>query len=290
MEIVAWIRKNIEILLIGFLLLAVIFLGWMIVAQKSDTLRVAFLNVGQGDAIFIEHRGVQILVDGGRGGNVLSTLGDVMPFWDRSIDMLIATHPDADHIGGFPEVLDRFDVEYVIESGNVSDTGVYEAFANAIVKEGCEHTIARAGYIIQLSNSAYIEFLFPDRMLEEVAKWEANTSSLIARVVHGENTFLLTGDAPASVETYLAGLYGDRADSDVLKAGHHGSDTSSATVFLAATTPETVVVSAGCDNRYGHPDKEVIDRIEALGAELLGTCEEGAIVFESDGESIVRIE
>jgi competence protein ComEC len=289
MEIVVWIRKYFELVLIGLLLVLALFLGWMIGARENDTLRVAFLDVGQGDAIFIEYEGMQILIDGGRNGAVLSALGSVMPFWDRSIDMIIATHPDADHIGGLPEVLERFTVGAVIESGNTSDTAVYQAFTRDIEEEGCAHDIFRAGYIIAFSDDAYLEFLFPDRMPEEVAMWEANTASLVVRLVYGETSMILSGDTPAQVEEYLAGIYGDALDVDVLKAGHHGSDTSSAIAFLSATHPETVVISAGCDNRYGHPDEDVIDRIEALGAEHLGTCEEGTIVFESDGVNVRRV-
>lgn len=290
MKALTWIRKHSEIVLIGLLLVLAFSLMWMIVVREGDTLRVAFLDVGQGDAIFIEHKGVQILIDGGRDGKVLSVLGDVMPFWDRSIDMVIATHPDADHIGGLPEVLERFFVGRVIESGNTSDTNVYEAFVHNIEKEACVHEIARAGHVIILSDSVYLEFLFPDRSEEEVAQWEPNTASLVARLVHGETSFLLTGDAPSSVEMYLTGIYGNGLKSDILKAGHHGSDTSSAAAFLAAADPEAVVISAGCDNSYGHPDKEVMNRIEALGAEPLETCEEGTIIFESDGENIKRIQ
>ncbi len=289
MKALVWIRKHGEIVLIGLLLVLVLSLMWMIIAREGDVLRVSFLDVGQGDAIFIEYEDTQILIDGGRGGKVLSALGDVMPFWDRSIDMLIATHSDADHIGGLPEVLERFAVGAVIESGSVSDTGVYDAFVGSVEKEGCAHDVFRSGHILTLSDETYLEFLFPDRARSEVAKWEANTASLVVRLVHGETSFLLTGDVPSSVEMYLTGIYGNGLKSDILKAGHHGSDTSSAAAFLAAADPEAVVISAGCDNSYGHPDKEVMNRIEALGAEPLETCEEGTIIFESDGEHIKRV-
>ncbi|KKP80420.1 MAG: internalization-related competence protein ComEC/Rec2 protein, partial [Parcubacteria group bacterium GW2011_GWB1_35_5] len=132
-----------------------------------------------------------------------------------------------------------------------------------------------------LGDGVVLQILFPDR---DPAGMETNTSSIIARLVYGENEFLFTGDSPKSIENYLISLGG--LESDVLKAGHHGSKTSTSPDFVTAVSPEYVVISAGKDNRYGHPSQEVLDILNNFGAEILRTDKDGRIVFESDGESL----
>jgi len=247
---------------------------------------VTFLDVGQGDAIFIESpSGRQVLVDSGSGRGVLSGLGSVMPFYDHSIDMLIATHPDKDHIGGFPEVLARFNIDAVVRSGNRGQSNIFQAFNQFIEKEKAQELFLRAGSRVSIGGGAYIEILFPDRDVSEV---ESNTASVITRIIYGDTSFLLTGDSPKSIEKYIAAQFGSNLKSDVLKAGHHGSKTSTDEYFLNAVNPEYVIISAGADNSYGHPHKIVLDLLEKTGAKIFTTYDEGNIVFESDGASVVK--
>jgi len=262
---------------------------WIVVWHSSRTaLTLTVLDVGQGDALLIQYAGKQILIDGGKSGAVLSGLGKSMPFWDRSLDVVIATHPDADHIGGLPEVLARYDVGMVIESGNVSDTAVYKEFENDIDAEWATHVIGRSGTIVRLGDDAYLEILFPDRTSEEVAQWESNMASLVVRLVHGTSVAILTGDAPDDVEDYLVGVYGNALVADVLKVGHHGSKTSTSPAFLASVLPAYVAISVGCDNTYGHPSADVVSSLKSVGAIVSNTCEEGTIVYESEGKGFVR--
>lgn len=254
-------------------------------ANSAGILTVAFLNVGQGDAIYIEApNGNQMLVDGGPpSGAVLRELGRVMPFWDRSLDVVLATHPDQDHVGGLPSVLARMRIENVITTENTSDTGVYGAFEKAILEEGSRRVLARAGEKIILDEGVVFEILFPNM---NTAGWETNTASIVARLSYGDQSFIFTGDSPISVEKYLVGKNGGALHSSVLKLGHHGSRTSSSKIFLSAALPEYAVVSAGKDNKYGHPHKEVTDLLAELKIPTISTADHGTVIFRTDGEEL----
>lgn len=251
----------------------------------ESKLEVSFLNVGQGDAIFIEGpTGIQVLIDGGRDRAVLRELGKRMGPLDRSLDLVIATHPDADHIGGLTPVFKAYEVDAFMSPGIPNITVPTQALEDAVANEVIlKPTIARRGMRIVLGGGAYAEVLFPDRGVEQL---ETNTGSIILRVVYGKTSFFLSGDAPESVENWLVRLDGELLESDVVKAGHHGSRTSTGEALLTATDPEVVIVSAGKDNQYGHPHIEVLDRITQSGAKILFTAKDGTITFLSDGTVI----
>ena len=256
------------------------------ILERNKVLTVAFLDVGQGDAIYIETpHGNQVLIDGGKGRAVLRELGTQMSYFDRSIDMVIATHPDLDHIGGLPEVFKRFDVATFIESG-VEDVGAENsALHEAVQNEGIPLLKAQQGVLYMLDTDVTLEILFPDR---DVTTFEPNTGSVVAKLTYKDTSYLFTGDSPAGIETYLPSVYGEKLKSNVLKVGHHGSKTSTAELFLGFVDPEYAVISASCDNSYGHPHKEVLDRLEKFKAQVLSTCDLGTITFTSDGETISR--
>jgi competence protein ComEC len=270
-------------LLIGTVLLNVCV--WFSLHRTTHELFVSFLNVGQGDAILIESpTGTQLLIDGGRDQSVLRELGKRMSPFDRSIDLVLETHPDADHIGGLPSVFDRYTVGGFLLPGVDADTNPAKALDAAVHEEtGVQEYELRRGDRIHLGGGAYLDILFPDR---DVSTIERNTGSMIARLVYGDTSFMLTGDSPQVIEEYLVALDGDTLESDVLKAGHHGSRTSTSDAFLEAVAPGAVVISAGESNSYGHPHPEVVAKIEASGARLFTTIEEGAVVFESDGKVV----
>lgn len=255
----------------------------------SGNLTVAFLDVGQGDATFIESpSGTQVLIDGGRGDNaVLRGLPEVMGPFDRSIDVVIATHPDADHIGGLVSVLERYEVRTIVLTNNVNDTPAYDAFMNAVRGEHAEVIYAMRGQTFDLgwgsAGSTTLSVLFPDR---DVTNLESNTASIIAKLTYGDADVLLTGDAPDTIETYLVGIDGTLLQSEVLKVGHHGSRTSTAATFVAAVTPQIGIISAGKDNDYGHPHREVMTTLEQFGVSTKNTADVGSIFMESDGSRI----
>ena len=279
-------KQNLQYMVIGIFVVINIFI-WSSVARadRHGVLTVAFLNVGQGDAMYIEApNGNQMLVDGGPpSGAVLRELGRVMPFWDRSLDVVLATHPDQDHVGGLPSVLARMNVVNVVTTENTSDTGAYGAFEKIISEKHMTRILARAGERIILDEGVVLEVLFPDRNAEG---WETNTASIVSRLSYGDQSFIFTGDSPLSVEKYLVGKNGGALNSTVLKLGHHGSRTSSSKVFLSAVDPEYAVISVGKDNKYGHPHKEVTDLLTELKVHSVSTAERGTIVFKTDGAEL----
>ena len=249
--------------------------------EKKEYLTVAFLDVGQGDAIYIQApNGNDLLVDGGGTEEVLRSLSKVMAPSDRDIDVVIATHPDKDHIGGLISVLDRYHVSYFLDPGVTNDTLVYKELVKK-VEQKTNYVVARKGMKIFLQENIVIEILFPDRDI----KGDTNNASVVAKISYGTTDVLLTGDAGKGVERYLLT---QNIESEILKAGHHGSKTSSDPLFLSAVSPEYVIISVGKENRYGHPSAEVLNALASIGAKVFQTAEEGTIVFVSDGTSFVR--
>lgn len=277
------------VLLTGLLLIANGFVLALILKPQEELLTVAFLDVGQGDAIYIESpSGVDLLIDGGKDRSVVRELPRVMGPLDRRLDIMLATHPDADHIGGLPDVLSKYRVGTILESGKNSDSSQVERLVAAIQSEkSAIHGFAQQGMRIHLGERVYADVLYPEENVAQLR--ETNDASVIVRLVYGESEFMLTGDAPSWVEERLVQKYGSGLRSDVLKAGHHGSRTSSSDLFLAAVMPTTVVVSAGKDNSYGHPHLEVLENIREIGAAVISTAESGTIVFRSDGKSVTRV-
>lgn len=254
--------------------------------DRRGLLTVSFLDVGQGDAIFLDSPvGRQMLIDGGPNSAILKRLSDVMPWWDRSIDVVVATHPDIDHSSGLYDVFARYRVTQIFLPSVVGSTDDWATILKTVRTEGGVEYIAERGQVIDLGGGAYAQVLFPDRALPGV---ETNTASTIVRIVYGDTAFMLTGDAPVSIEKYLVALDGEKLKSHVLKAGHHGSRTSSHVAFISAVDPEYAVFSRGCDNKYGHPVPEIVERYQQLSVFTLDTCTEGTITFVSDGSNVSR--
>lgn len=266
-------------------LLLLVFTVWVIqlnLRASNRVLTLAMLDVGQGDAIFIESpTGTQILIDGGPPRRVLSHLAKLMPPFDRTIDALIITNPDLDHIGGFLDVLKVYKVGHVFEPGTFNDSSTYENLKDKIKDKNIKETLARSGMRIDIGGGAVIDILFPDR---DVSTWTTNDGSVVAKLSYGETTVMLMGDSTTETEkVVLTSISANSVDSDVLKVGHHGSQTSTSTEFVQAATPKYALISAGKDNRYGHPHDDVLETLTSAGVEILRTDTSGSIVMKSDG-------
>lgn len=280
-------------LFVGLILLALIGSGTVYYRLlHSDTtshhLTVSFLNIGQGDAILIQGpTGKKILVDGGADRSVLRELSKKLWPWDRHIDVLVETHPDKDHITGLGYVLERYRVDYFLESGIPDQTATSLHVKDDVRKEkGIQRIIVKRGMRLDLGGGAYADVLFPDT--EQSKQILTNDGSIVLHVVYEKTSFMLTGDLPSPYEDHLVGLDGTSLHSDVLKAGHHGSRYSTDSIWLSAVSPRYVVISAGKGNSYGHPHKEVLDRIEKQGATTVSTIEDGTVTFESDGDTVMK--
>lgn len=297
------VKENIKFYTVSFFILANFFIWYAVFFEQRKDLTVAFLDVGQGDAIFIESPdGKQILIDGGSNESVVRELSKLMPFYDRSIDMVLMSHPDSDHIGGLPAVLKNYQVDFFIESGVSSGNGVYDELEKVVLEKGVKKFLAQQGMKVYLcdfdaqhssENSVeeeflkgcenYLEILFPN---VDVSGFETNTASIVVRLVYGNESFLFTGDSPQKIENYLAMVYGNKLKVNVLKLGHHGSSTSNSEKFLGFTSPEYAIVSVGLNNRYGHPHQEVINLLNKFTIPLLRTDQLGTIIFKTDGQSL----
>ncbi|MDO8424330.1 MAG: ComEC/Rec2 family competence protein [bacterium] len=252
--------------------------------NREGNLKLVFFDVGQGDSAFIETpKGHQILIDGGPSPVVLEKLANEMPFWDRSIDLIILSHPEEDHMAGLIEVLKRYKVKNILWTGVVRDTPEFKEWQRLIGLEGAGIKIAKAGQKIFLGN-VLVEVLHPFEDWKGKKLKDSNFTSVAVRLVFGENSFLFPGDAYSFQEKEMV-LRQEVLDSDVLKAGHHGSKTSSSEEFLEKVSPSFVVISSGRDNSYGHPHPEVLARFEKYGINVLRTDQEGDIKIISNGKN-----
>lgn len=239
---------------------------------------VIFLDVGQGDAILIKQGRNQILIDGGRSGKVLlSAISQYVPFWDRTIETVIATHPDADHIGGLPALIRNYRIGAFVSTGVASESETYRYLEESIGDyPPARKLISRRGTSFSLPHGGRLEILFPEN--GEHVTGESNETSIVTRFSFDETDFLLAGDLPRE-ETFIP----DVPESEVLKLSHHGSKYSSSDTFLARVRPEEAVVSVG-QNSYGHPAPEVLDRAKKAGVFIRRTDESGDIVYRCAAE------
>lgn len=279
-----------KVVLIIFSLFFLLNIGiWGAVYFNShQKLTVDFLDVGQGDSIYIKApNGREMIIDGGPDRKVVSELGSVMSFGDKSLDVVLATHPDADHIGGLPYVFDSYKVSAYVDNGVVSDTQTFKTLEDKIKAEGALRAKAFRGMKIILDEKDGVVLNILSPYMDTSNLKDTNTGSIVTKLSYGSSTFMLTGDAPMNVESYLVAHDGIDLKSDVLKVGHHGSKTSSLESFVKIVSPKFAIISSGLKNRYGHPHKEVLDLLNKLGIKILRTDGEGTIKCESDAVSVV---
>lgn len=259
---------------------------WLAVSTLPDgRLHVAFLDVGQGDAILVTlPDGRQVLIDGGPSATDLNwRLGQEMPFWDRTLEMVINTHPDADHLGGLVSLPERYTVEQVVVTDVEAASQLYREWEAELTDADLTPSIGQAGMQLALGQGITATILSPGSAL--IGLDEANNRSIVLHLQFGQISFLLPGDIEADVERRLIQA-GTPLKATVLKSPHHGSKTSSGTAFLKAVDPRIVVISVGEDNRFGHPAPEVVERYATHGLTVLRTDEQGTIELSTDGERL----
>lgn len=278
-------RKHALLIIVLILAVADAYIFYALHAARHRGLTFAMLDVGQGDGLFIESpTGTEVLVDGGPPGHEMPALGRMMPFFDHSIDAIIVTNPDEDHLGGFLDVLKSYAVGQVFEPGTTNDSKIYGNLENEIKEKHIPDTVARRGMRLDLGGGAVIDILFPDR---DVSGWTSNDGSIVARLTYGATSVMLTGDATMQTESLILADNTEAAlRSTVLKVGHHGSRTSTSPAFVAAVAPAYAVISDGVDNKYGHPHQETLDTLADFGAKVFRTDLLGTIVMKSDGQNV----
>ena len=271
--------------LMGGSVLTLVLLGLATTQLPDGRLHVAFLDVGQGDAILITTpRGQQVLVDGGPSPSALTAaLGSQMPFWDRSLDLVVMTHPDADHITGLVPVLERFQVGAWADSGRSDSDRLYEQCLTRLDAQKLQPVALTAGDRFDLGDGIRLEVLHP---AADVWATDANDDSVVLRLTWHQASFLLTGDVATTGEQAILAS-GQPLDATVLKVAHHGSNGSTGAPFLAAVQPQFAVLSVGADNRYGHPAPELLQRLtEQDSLTILRTDHHGTVEFVTDGQRL----
>lgn len=256
-------------------LIPLVLLSYFFAIKPANKLHVYFLNVGEGDSALIKTPNHKlILVDAGPDNKVLHELGAALSFFDRAFDLVIATHPDKDHIGGLISVIDRYEVKKILMPGSFQNNVLTSEFFRKINSKKIPVILASASSDFDFGGSIKIDVLYPFSPMPGKTE-NTNTTSIVFRLIHPSITFLFTGDADESVEETLMKAGAD-LNVDVLKVGHHGSKGSTSEKFLRKTTPKTAVISVG-KNSYGHPNEEVLARLKDVGAEILRTDVNGRI-------------
>ena len=253
---------------------------------SNSNLEVHFLDIGQGDSIYIRTPDNQdILIDGGPDKNVLSELGKVMPYWDHDIDVMILTHPHSDHVTGLVEVLRRYDVKQIYYTGVLHTAPDYIAWLEEIQKQQIPLNIVQSFFEMDFGNEIVLQFLYPQYELKNKKVSELNNSSIVNKLIYKNTAFLFTGDAEEEQEEELLQMNLDLS-ADVFKAGHHGSSSSNSEEFLFTVDPEFVVIQCGENNEFGHPHERVLARFERLGYQVFRNDLDGTVSFYSDGEAV----
>ncbi len=246
--------------------------------EKRESLEAHFIDVGQGDSILVTTGGKTMLVDGGRQEKGPELASYLKSHGIKSIDVLVSTHPHADHIGGLLTILKEFPVRRVVDSGLPHPSQTYESYLRLIDELGIPYEVAEAGHTIELAQGVKVEVLAPPR---DKIEGGINDNSIVLKVTHGRVVFLLMGDAGISEEKYLVSA-GYGLNSDVLKVPHHGSGSSLGMAFLSRVKPEVSIIEVG-QNEYGLPSPGTLERLEKGGSVIYRTDLNGNVVIKSDG-------
>ncbi len=277
------VKNKLFKILIVVLAMLTLALVWVFIEEKQKFLEIDFFDVGQGDSIFIEtpkHK--QILIDGGPDLTILEKLGREMPFWDRSIDLVVLSHPEADHLAGLIEVVKRYKIGGILTTGIIRETSEYQEWQKTIQEEKIPIYIAQANGVINLDDNIKLIVLYPLENLSGQVIKDSNNTSIVSQLVYKDFELLLTGDIEKKIEKELlknppaGGL-----ESDILKIAHHGSKTSTAEEFIKAVDPIIAVIQAGKDNTYGHPHQSVLDTLNNIATFVTGR--DGDVKIITDG-------
>ncbi|WP_312507316.1 MBL fold metallo-hydrolase [Lysinibacillus sp.] len=239
-------------------------------------MRVHFIDVGQGDSILIESpNGKTMLVDGGVKGAGPQVVSYLREIGVSKLDIVVATHPDADHIGGLIPVLNSMTIEQFYDSGKVHTSQTFEEMLTLIDEKNIPYDVPTPGDNIKFDEDVTVKVLNANEQASD-----NNDASIVLKIVYGNVSFLLTGDAGIALEKEMMQY---DVSATVLKAGHHGSNTSSSEDFIRAVKPEVTILSYGKDNKYGHPHAEVVDRLKEIGSKIYATADIGTITVTTDG-------
>ena len=249
---------------------------------KDSELMISYMDVGQGDAAYIKVNGNDILIDAGPRSNSKELLEQLKAKNIDDFELVIATHPHEDHIGGMVDVFKEYEVKAFYSPKITHTTKTYENLVKAVKDEGLKTKELKGGMVIDLGEGAKFEVFTPQKSEYE----ELNDYSPIMKLSFGDTSYLFTGDAEKLAEEEALAKYKTYLDSDVIKFGHHGSSSSSSNAFIEAVSPKYGIISCAKDNKYGHPHRETLDIIKKYNIKTFRTDTDGEIILTSDGKSI----
>jgi len=250
-----------------------------------STVKVHMIDIGQGDSILIEAPEANVLIDAGENGKGDDVIDYLKAHGITTIDIAIGTHAHSDHIGGMDDVVRGMNVKKVILSEiaeeSVPTTKTYTSLLTAILEKGLSITTAKVGDTYNLGDGASLQIVGPNGVFKDL-----NNTSVVCRLTYGENSFLFTGDCEAQAEAAILQRKGITVSADVLKVGHHGSDTSTSDEFLEAVDPDIALISVGTGNTYGHPIPSTIEKLENRNIQIYRTDLSGSVIVTSDGKNL----
>lgn len=273
--------RTMKNIFVAFLCVATLLITREIFLLPDGKLHLHMFDVGQGDSfLIITPQGKHVLIDGGPNLKTLEHLGRHMPFFDRSLELVILTHPDSDHITAIPEISKRYTIENILLSGAVHNSGRYEELLHSVINSDTNVILPDPQKTITIDGVA-LDILWPPTEIFGTDPRSQNNQSIVIRMLYGHSSILFTGDIERQAERAILATGAD-IHADIMTAPHHGSKTSSSTGFILEVNPSLVLISAGRDNRYGHPHTEITDRYAALGIPIKTTPIHGTVSLEFD--------
>lgn len=252
------------------------------IVKGNGNIEISYLDVGQGDSIYIKVNDFDILIDAGPRSDVNKLMKQLGEKNIDDFEIVIATHPHEDHIGGMTKVFEKYKVENFYMPKITHNTKTFENMIKEVSNKGLKPKVIKEGTTIELGEGAKIDVYSPIKDSYD----NLNNYSPIMKLTFGNNKFIFTGDAEIEVEKDVLSKYLDRLKGDVIKFGHHGSSTSSSTEFIKAISPKYGIISCGVDNSYGHPHKETVRLIKEQNIKAYRTDTQGQITLTSDGNNI----
>ncbi len=251
--------------------------------QVNSPLVVKVLDIGQGDAILIRTAGQTVLVDTGDIGTRDKLVAYIKKEGITTIDKVIITHPHADHLGGMSGILENFKVGQIYDSGQTTTTALYRKYLSLVQSKKIPFTVLTAGTEIVISSDVKLKIFAPEKPF--IGDSDLNNNSIVAKLIYNEFSMLLTGDAEKESEERMLKTYKAELKSSILKAGHHGSNTSSSLPFLKAVAPEAAIISLGANNDYHHPHPSILKRYGEAKIKVYRTDTDGTVTVNSDGKT-----
>ena len=271
------------------LMVVVVILGLLVWKLPDGLLHVWVLDVGQGDAILAESPvGEWMMIDGGPDSMAVKKMGEILPFYVDKIDLVVLSHPHADHLNGLIEVIKRYKVKTVLMTGARYNYGAYDEFYKLLKMRGVEVIFTDGESDLKMGKIGF-DIIYPQKSIEGSGFNNINNSSIVLRLIYGNKRLMFSGDLEMEKEQEIVEQTQLNLGADLVKAGHHGSRTSNTLDWLTRIHPQWAIISCGVDNGFKHPAPSTVERFLSLGAGVWRTDIDGTVQIVSDGDKLWEI-